>query len=393
MLSVADALARILAECRPLAAQDTPLSHACLGLVLAEGIRADLDSPPFDKALMDGYAVRSSDAMPEREVIEEVFAGQAPARRVGPGQAVRIMTGAPMPEGADAVVPVEKTTSAGDRVRIPEAEPGMFVHRRGAEYAAGEELIRTGTVLRPQELGVLAAVGRTRARLVPAPRVAVLATGDELVEPPVVPGPGQIRNSNAPLLLALAARAGAVPVPLPRAADDAGRLGALIREGLAQADALVLAGGVSAGKADLVPGVLASLGMRAHFHQVAMKPGKPLLFGTAEGKPVFGLPGNPVSAFVTFELFVRPALRTLAGRTDLLLPQSDLLLEAPLKHRTDRPTYHPARLSQEGLVRPVAWKASADLAALLRANAFIVLPAGESDLPAGTYVPTLALDA
>ena len=397
MLSVADALQRILALCRSRAPEAVSLSSACLGLVLGESVAADLDMPPFDKALMDGYAVRSADAMPERVVVEEILAGQVPTKAIHPGETARIMTGAPLPEGADAVVPHERTTAGGGRVAIPvPVKEGMFVHRRAAEYAAGTTLLAAGAVLRPQELGLLAAVGRTSARLIPLPRVAVLATGDELVEPPARPGPGQIRNSNAPMLLALAQRAPSFPMSLGRAGDSADSLAPLIRQGLESADVLVLAGGVSAGKADLVPPVLGSLGVQGHFHHVAIKPGKPLLFGTWEGRLVFGLPGNPVSAFVTFELFVRPALRKLAGHAELSLPTRKAALATDLAHRSDRPTFHPASLEWTDagrIVRPLPWQASADLASLLPANALISLPAGEASLPAGTLVPTLSLDA
>src|SRR5262249_3251912 len=228
--------------------------------------------------------------------IEEVTAGRVPQHAVGPGQATRIMTGAPIPAGADTVVAVERTRALdGNRVQIDIApRAGQNVLRRAQEMARGQALLATGPLLRPQAIGLLAAVGRTEAHVYPQPTVAVLPTGDELVEANETPGPGQIRNGNGPMLLAQAARAGGVPKYLGIARDRLQHLRALIGEGL-NASVLVLSGGVSAGKLDLVPGVLQELGVQPHFHKVAMKPGKPIFFGTRDRTLVFGLPGNPGS--------------------------------------------------------------------------------------------------
>jgi molybdopterin molybdotransferase len=217
------------------------------------------------------------------------------------------------------------------------------------------------------------------------PRVAVLATGSELVEADATPGPGQIRNSNGPMLVAQTARSGAVPRYLGIGRDDANLLAAMVRDGLETADVLILAGGVSVGAFDLVPGVLRDLGVEAHFHKVRMKPGKPLLFGTRGGKLVFGLPGNPVSSFVCFELFVRPALRALAGHRDPGPTSATLPLCEPLSAKNDRPTFHPAKLEGTA-VRPLPWFGSADLRALLTADSLLVLPPGEVQSGAGQPV-------
>src|SRR5262245_54702294 len=346
MLSVAEALEKVLEQCQPLPARRLPLSHEALGRVLAEDVVSDLDVPPFDKAQMDGYAVRSGDlstGAATLRVVEEITAGQTPKLSVAGGQASRIMTGAPMPEGADAVVMVEKTRLLGDGQVALESRafPGMNALARGREMAAGEVILRAGSVLRPQELGVLATVGRTEALLIPPPRVTVLPTGDELVEPPAVPGPGQIRNSNAPMLMAQVARAGGVPRSLGIARDNLDSLRMLVQEGLRTSEILVLSGGVSAGKLDLVPQVLREAGVAAHFHKIHLKPGKPLFFGTlgdgADRRLVFGLPGNPVSSFVCFELFLRPAIRRLAGRCDIELPRARLKLTEAFDHNSDRP--------------------------------------------------------
>jgi molybdopterin molybdotransferase len=400
MLTVAEAQAIVLQHARPLPPASVPLTPAVLGAVLAEDVRSDLDMPPHDKALMDGYAVRSADLPDGRgslAVVEEVTAGRVPARPLGPGQATRIMTGAPLPAGADAVVMVERTRPAGGgRVAVEDRppQPGQNVMPRGREMKRGEVVLAAGAVLRPQEFGLLATVGRTTARLHPAPRVAVLSTGDEVVEADQAPGPGQIRNGNGPMLCAQVARAGAAPHYLGIARDRLESLRPLVAEGL-RADVLVLSGGVSAGVADLVPGVLRDAGVQAHFHKVEMKPGKPVFFGTVGDRLVFGLPGNPVSALVCFELFVRPALRKLAGHAD----PGPFLVTAALgedfPYRTDRPTYHPAWLeAAEGgwRVRAVPWFGSPDLRGLTRANAFVLFPPGDHRHRSGATFEVLRVE-
>jgi molybdopterin molybdotransferase len=406
MLSVAEAQNQILAQCQPLKAQLTPLGPAVLGRMLAETVRSDIDMPPFDKSTMDGYAVRAADISTGKAtltVIGEVMAGQTPSVNVGAGQAVRIMTGAPIPTGADTVVIVERTRQLdGGRVEIEDSpRPRQNTLARGKEMCAGDEILSSGTVLRPQHLGILATVGRTSALVAPAPTVAVLATGDELIAQSGKPGPSQIRNSNAPMILAQATRAGAVPNDLGIARDNPASLRERIRAGLESSDVLILSGGVSAGQLDLVPGVLAEEGVAIGFHKVRMKPGKPLLFGTwqgADGKKrlVFGLPGNPVSSFVCFELFVRPALRCLAGHRFKDLPIVSAVLRADFAYSTDRPTYYPARVeqsTQHWRVTMLPWLGSADLRALLPADGLAVLPAGDLNYRAGAVLDVLRLDA
>jgi molybdopterin molybdotransferase len=348
--------------------------------------------PPFDKALMDGYVHRSAEGAGAYPVAGEVLAGHRPGATLPPGACLRIMTGAPIPTGGDAVTPREEAREVGGgQVALPSTEPGRNILRRGTEYRRGDTVVPAGVRLRPQEVGVLAAVGRTQVLCHPRPRVAVLATGDELVEAAAQPEEGQLRSSNGPMLVALAERAGAEARSLGIARDCPEALARLIELGLAD-DVLILAGGVSEGKLDLVPAVLESLGAQAIFHKVNIKPGKPLLFATSkEGKLVFGLPGNPVSAFVTFEVFVRPALGALAGRPNAGLPTARARLLEALAHSSDRPTYHPAHLEGEG-VRAVPWRASADLASLLPANALVVLPAGKHLFPAGEMMDVMALD-
>lgn len=394
MLDVSEAQSAVLRHARPLAAVVAP---PALGAVLADDIAADRDSPPFTKSAMDGYAVRAADCVVAGQslrIIDEIAAGDTPTKPVGPGECARIFTGAPLPDGADAVVMVEKTeTLDHGRVRIDDAgvKPGLNVIPRGKEMRAGEIVLPAGTVLTPVAIGLLAALGRTSANLVPVPRTGVLATGNELVPTNETPGPGRIRNSNGPMIAALADRAGARSVDLGIVRDDPRALTERIVDGLSRSDVLVLAGGVSAGAADLVPGVLAELGVAIHFHKVRLKPGKPLLFGTLTGKLVFGLPGNPVSALVCFELFVRPALRALAGNADPGLKVESLPLAGPLDAANDRPTYHPGRLTPDHRVDPLPWFGSADLRALLPADVLIVLPPGKVSYATGRPVEVIRL--
>ena len=392
MLEVDDALRTVLDHARPLAAVS---SVPTLGRVLGEDLRADLDSPPFAKALMDGYAIRSADLTDGHgtfAVVEEVAAGATPTVAVTAGTATRIFTGAKLPDGADAVVKQELAVVATDgRVTLadPTARPGRNVMARGTEMRAGDVVLPRGTVLTPAALGVCATVGRAKALQVPSAVVAILTTGDELVEAGVTPAGAQIRNSNGPMLAGLVQRAGGLPRDLGTARDDEAALTARLRDGLT-ADVLLLVGGVSVGKFDLVPQVLADLGVTAHFHKVRMKPGKPLLFGTRGGTLVFGLPGNPVSAFVCFELFVRPALRVLAGLPPAWCPPLAGTLTVDFAATNDRPTFHPVTLSGSR-VTPLPWTGSADLRGLLAADALWRLPAGDVSYAAGDAVSVVPI--
>ncbi len=405
LLSVADAQAIVLRHVRPLPPEPMALTSAALGHVLAADVVSDLDMPPYNKSMMDGYAVRCLDVprgQATLNVVEEITAGRVPRLTLEVGQASRIMTGAPVPSGADAVVMVERTRLRDDgRVEIDDRppHPGQNILPRAAEMRRGDTVLPAGTVLRPQEFGVLATVGRTTLSVFPQPRVAILSTGDELVEPAQSPEAGQIRNSNGTMLVAQVCRAGAVPRYLGIGRDDPSSLRPMICDGL-KAPVLLLSGGVSAGKLDLVPSVLREAGVVAHFHKVEMKPGKPVFFGTAPriggGEPtlVFGLPGNPVSVLVCFELFVRPALRRLRGHAALGPHVVSALLGEDFAYRTDRPTYHPARLEPSATgwsVRPVPWFGSADLRALTQANGLIVLPPGEHRHRTGQSFEVLSL--
>jgi molybdopterin molybdotransferase len=400
LLPVAGAQEIVLRYARPLPPESVPPTSAALGRILAEDVESDIDMPPYDKALMDGYAIQSADVSGEQielQVIEEITAGRTPTRRIGPMQAARIMTGAPMPEGADAVVIVERTRVLDiNRIRLEDlaVKPGQNVLPRAKEMRRGEAILAAGTEIRPQEIGVLATVGRTSFRAYPTPHVALMTTGDEVVEADQQPGPGQIRNGNSPMLAAQIARAGGVPRYLGIGRDNVEHLRKLIAEGL-HSPMLVLSGGVSAGVADLVPGVLRESSVEAHFHKIAMKPGKPLFFGTRGETLVFGLPGNPVSSFVCFELFVRPAIRRLRGCSEAGPLVVHARLTENFTYATDRPTYHPAWLDahKEGFrVRIVPWFGSADLRGLTRANALVLLEPGALEHRAGEMRSVLKIE-
>jgi len=407
MLTIEEALEAVLAHAQALPPQ-TYSTERALGCVLAEDVAADTDSPPFDKALVDGYAVRSADlAGPVRALRlgELILAGKVPSRDLGVHEAAVVMTGAPIPSGCDAVVMQEHARAQDNAVVIEEAtiRPGQNLLRRGAEMRAGEIVVPSGSILHPARLGVLASVGRAKVRVVPRPAVAIVPTGDELVDPGQTPGPGQIRNSNAVMLLALALEDGVPAEILPIAPDEPGRLRVIVGRGLG-ADILLVTGGVSAGQRDLVPTTLEALGARCVFHKIRLKPGKPLWFGVGPqrgerpGALVFGLPGNPVSSLVGYLLFVKPALVALAGKPQPDLRPRKARLAGGLSLRGDRATYFPARLvdsSQAPVEIPsietLDWSGSADLCTVARADGFAVFPAGDRDYPPGEIVGFLPL--
>jgi molybdopterin molybdotransferase len=445
MLSIAEALDRVRQYVSPLSPSCSRLS-ALLGLRLAEDITSRVDSPPFDKSVVDGFAIATSDDSPTLRVIELVTAGSVPTRSIEPGATIRVMTGAPIPAGADAVVKWEDCEQLGDdAIRNPAAlaKPDSCVLKRGASFHAGQVVLAAGKQLGPLDVALLAEIGQAEVAAYPRPRVGVLATGDELVEAHEIVGPGQIRNSNGPMLLASLAAAGATGVDLGVARDDPADLRAKIARGIAECDVLLVSGGVSAGVKDLAPGIFVELGVEERFHQVRVKPGKPLWFGVsslpsgATGVPpvsggaelasllragsaapmsgestggtpvahspamppklVFGLPGNPVSTFVSFKLFVEPALAALAGAEFAPPATRRAVLAAGVSHRGKRPTYQPCRVVGEdartgrSIVEALDWKGSADLATLTRSDCLAALPEGDYERAAGDDVDVLPL--
>lgn len=412
MLTVAEAQQLVLANVPGLPPRQVPLAEA-LGLVLAENIASDVDSPPHDKSVVDGYAICFDDFVDGQatlEVIEEVTAGEVPTRKLATGQATRIMTGAPIPDGADVVVMVERSTmldSATVRLVDPKLNRGRNITRRGSSIRAGDVVLEAGMAMLPSRIGLAAEVGRSTVRVSGKPRIAVLATGNELVDAAETPRPGQIRNSNGPMLAALVASAGATPIELGVARDERGELQRAIAAGL-EADMLILSGGVSAGVLDLVPSVLAELGVRQVFHKVSVKPGKPIWFGLRDAAgddrvatPVFGLPGNPVSGLVCFELFVRPAILRQRRLVDAVRPTRKARLTQRFVHQGDRPTYWPGSCELDENygaaggslpnVVPLPWHGSGDLRGLVPADCLICFPAGDREHAAGESVEILSL--
>ena len=379
-----------------------------IGRVLAEPLAADRNFPPFPRATRDGYAVRAADLNPlpaTLAVIGEIKAGAEVSLQVGSGQAAAIMTGAAAPAGADSVVMVEYTSRQGDRVSVSRGvAAGENIVPRGAEAKQGERLLAPGIRLEAAAIALASSVGKTHLLVYAKPRVAVLATGDELVDVDVSPAPRQIRNSNSYSLAAQIRAAGGEPVLLPIAPDEPEQLRELIGDGLT-ANLLLLSGGVSAGRYDLVEQVLGDLKAEFFFTGVEIQPGRPMVFGrlpgsAAElargrdsgGKYFFGLPGNPVSTMVTFELFAKPVVRALAGMTPTKLVFLRARLKSEVKIKTGLQRFLPAVLSGEfdqAAVELVPWHGSGDMAATARANCYLVVTPAQERIMAGEWVPVL----
>jgi len=412
LVPLGDAQRRVLAQCRPLRPVAIPLADA-LGCVTSVDVVAAEDVPPFANSAVDGFAVRAADvagAPVTLPVVGTIPAGAPPEPPVGPGQAVRILTGAPLPPGADAVVMVEDTDAWDGRsgreaqgvvadveieIRTPVAA-GANVRAAGDDIASGQAVFGAGTVLGPGHLGVLASIGMRRVPVYPRARVGVLSTGDELVDGPEPLRPGQIRDSNRRTLLALVAEANAEPVDLGHARDDEGAVRQALTAGIDRCDAVLTSGGVSVGDFDYVKVVLDELsGGTFAWMQVAIRPAKPLAFGVVQGTPVFGLPGNPVSSMVSFELFARPALRTMMGHGDAGRPRAPAVADEPILRRPDGKLHLArvrARWGDDGRihVQPLAGQSSHHLHAMAGANALALVPDGDG-IPAGGEVETMLL--
>jgi len=403
-VSVEEARALVL-EATPVLEPERVTAAEALGRVLAEAVVSGRTLPPADVSAMDGYAVRAADlarasagAPVALRVVYEVAAGGAPERPLGSGEAARIFTGAPIPPGADAVVPQEEAQAAGEaaRFRAP-AAPGACVRPAGEDVREGERVLAPGERLGPAQIGMLAALGRTLVAVHRRPRVALLSGGDELVEPDEPAPPGRIVSSNSYTLAAQCREAGAEPAYLGIARDRPEALERLLRAGL-HADVLVSSAGVSVGDHDYVRPVLEKLGCRLVFWGVRMKPGFPLAFGTfAEGRGplVFGLPGNPVSAMVTFELFVRPALRKLAGHRALFRPTLEAVLDEPLRKSPGRAHFVRVALARrrDGIhAAPTGNQSSGVLRSMVLAHGLLVFAADAAELPAGARVRIHVID-
>lgn len=388
LIPINEARAVVLAEVRPLPAEDVGLDDA-LGRVLAAAVTSPIDVPPFDPSAMDGYAVAAGPAA-DLPVVDESRAGRPAASALQPGTAIRISTGAMVPEGATAVVPVENTVkvAGGDTVRVPATEPGANIRRRGEDVRAGDPIADPGKVLNPATIGSLASIGLASVTVARRPRVALLVTGDELTPPGHPLTPGAIYSSNGYALAAQVVASGAVVASRANVGDSAEDTRARLREALDDADVVVVSGGVSVGPHDHVKGALADLGVEERFWGVALQPGKPTWFGTRDTTLVFGLPGNPVSALVTFILFARPAIAALQGADPTAARTTATLAEAV----TRRPNRDQAvRVALE--LTPAGWRATPTgpqashiLSSLTNADALALIPAGPEPAPAGELV-------
>lgn len=394
MIGVADALARVMAGIAPLPAETVPL-HGALGRVLAVDVVALDDIPPFRNSAMDGYAVRADDladasrfAPARLRVVGSGPAGYAPSAVVESGAAVRIMTGAPLPPGADTVVRFEDTDNRTDTVSVYVAQaPAINVREAGEDIRSGAVALRAGATVRPAEVGILASLNMAQAIVHRRPRVAILSTGDEVAALGQPLRPGQIRDSNSHTLAALVRRCGGDPLLLGVARDTVGELSAALRAAR-EADFIVSSGGVSVGDYDMVKDVLRAEG-RIDIWQVRMKPGRPLAFGQLGDRPFLGLPGNPVAAYVSFEVFARPVILRQLGHADCRKPTVRARLAEPVANRGGRQHYIRAEVvpgADGPVVRPTGEQGSGILTALVRANGLLVVPDGTDYLPAGALV-------
>jgi len=402
MLIVEQALEQVLKEFHPLEPERVPILQA-LGRVLAEDVHADADIPPYANSSMDGYAVLAADtAGASREtpihlhVVDELAAGYVSETVVTSGTTIRIMTGAPIPPRADAIVQVEETRTVGERVEVfTTVQVGQFIRPAGEDVHRGERVLSQGTLVRPQEVGMLATLGHKAASVIRRPRVAILATGDEVVAIDAPLTPGKIHNANSYSNAAQVIRYGGIPILLGIARDRERELTEKIRAGLAQGvDLFLTSGGVSVGDFDLVKKVLAAEG-EISFWRVRMKPGKPLAFGHIGGVPVLGLPGNPVSVMVSFEMFARPALLKMQGRTDWERPVVAATLMNAVTHKDSRRHYLRARIeAQDGEYRAylTGEQGSGILSSMVKANGLAIIPEEWTHAPAGARVQAILLD-
>jgi len=398
MISVDKALQIVLKNGKRLLPKKVKLENA-VGLCLAEDIKSDLNMPPFNRSAMDGYAVIANDISPpvDLEVIENIRAGYNPKKRVGRGQAAKIMTGSVVPKGADAVIKVEETKPLDNdrKVRILKGtKKGANIARKGEDVRVGNVVLRRGTRIRAQEAGILAAVGAGNVKAYSTPSIGIISTGDELVEITRKPKPWQIRNSNSYSLAAQARQIVPDVEILGRVNDNEKEIMKLIKRGLRK-DILILSGGVSMGEFDLVGGVLQDIGVKIFFEKVALRPGKPTVFGRKDDKLVFALPGNPVSTFVTFELFVKPCIKKMMWFTSYGHPIMHAELEREIEIKKKRREYRPALLSQAGSgwkVSLVDWHGSGDLFSTTKANCLLIVRESVEKLNAGDMVEVMLID-
>jgi molybdopterin molybdotransferase len=386
MLSFDKALEIVLGSVPRMASERVDIGES-LGRILAEDVKSDMDMPPFNKSAMDGYACRRSDLGSELLVIETIAAGYQPKKTVGPGLCSKIMTGGMVPEGADCVVMIEYVEAVGDnKIRFVGEKTSDNICLEGEDIRAGDIVLKKGTLTGPQHIAVLASVGCAKPFVAKRPKVGVIATGDELVDPQTKPGISQIRNSNSFGLCAQITRSGALAQNYGIARDSNNEIDATFKQAVGENDLVLVSGGVSMGDFDLVPGIMESNGFELLFEKIAVKPGRPTVFGVSDGMCCFGLPGNPVSTFVIFELLVKPFLYAMTGCDNrggvLLVP----LAKSVRRKKTEREAWIPVTITDEGKAVVVEYHGSGHINALCLADGLLCMPAGVGQIEEGATV-------
>lgn len=387
MLPFEKALKTVLDSARQLGSERVDIAHA-VNRILAEDVTSDTDMPPFNKSAMDGYACRREDLANELTIIETIQAGASPRMAIESNQCAKIMTGAAVPQGADCVIMIEFTENpTANTVRFAGGQTANNICLKGEDVKAGEVVLQKGSRIKPQHIAVLASVGCTQPVVSKRPRVAVLATGDELVQPASKPGPSQIRNSNSFQLMAQIESMGAVARNYGIAKDTDKAIDKIFKEAVDQSDVVIVSGGVSVGDYDLVPGIFKRNNIDLLFEKIAVKPGKPTVFGVSEKVYCFGVPGNPVSTFVQFELLVKPFLCKLMGH-DYAPPAIGIPLgESIRRKKTERQSWIPVAITDTGTLKPVEYHGSAHINALCIADGVVSIGVGVGEIEKGTIIP------
>ncbi len=385
MITYAEALEIVLGHADPVGSEQVPILEL-VGRVLSEDIISDIDMPPFNRSAVDGFACRKSDTGEVLEIIETVRAGAFPTKKISNGQCTRIMTGAPVPEGADCVIMVEETEESGpDHIRFTGQKTKTNISPFAEDVKQGERVLAAGTLIGPQHIAIMSAVGCIRPKVARRPVVSVIATGDEIVEPHHKPGISQIRNSNGYQLVAQVAKAGAIPLYLGIAPDNEEDTFQAIMKALEQSDIVLLTGGVSMGTFDFVPKILEKAGIEILFRTIALQPGKPTVFGIKGEKRIFGLPGNPVSSFTIFEVLAKPMIHKMMGVTEITGNLSLPLGVDYQRRRSDRMQWLPVQI-RDGKVFPLEYHGSAHIFSLATAHALAAIPLGITNLSAGDLI-------
>ena len=394
MLPFEEALRTVLDSAHRLGSEHVDIAHA-VNRILAEDVESDMDMPPFDRAVVDGYACRREDLANELTIIETIRAGTLPKKAIGPNQCIKIMTGAPVPKGADCVVMVEFTARLSSpksenrtegTIRFVGEKTDDHIRPQGEDIRVGQVVLLKGTRIKPQHIAVLASVGHVRPLVTKRPRVAIIATGNELVEPGLKPAPSQIRNSNSPQLAAQLESVGAVVRSYGIARDTADDIDSVFKRAAAENDVVTISGGVSMGDFDFVPGILRQNNIELLFEKIAFKPGKPTVFGMSEKVYCFGLPGNPVSTFAVFELLVKPFLYKLMGHTYAPANVQMPLGESIRSTDTKRQNWIPVTITEAGMLEHIEYHGSAHIGALRIADGLVSIGVGVAEIPKGTIV-------